>query len=337
MASQSEARTIVKEGITIDGLIASNYGEGIVHHLLECGVTAGNWTAGSHSDDMLSAMRRMEVFRWIVGRLPGRALIIEGTEDIDVAQREGKFGIIMGFQGAEPIGSEFHLLSIFWRLGLRILGLTYNQRNLIGDGCLEPENRGLTHFGIQIVRDCNSLGVVVDLSHSGEKTSLDAIDVSRKPCIFSHSNPAMTQSNPRNVTDRQMKAVAEKGGVIGLAAFADFVADTRGGRLPTIDDLIKQFEYAVDLVGIDHVGIGSDAVLGVSDAPWWDNNTKRRYPELTGGMTAETHQIKGYEDYGGIIRIAEGLLKRGYSRADLGKILGGNFHRVFSAGLSRSR
>jgi len=335
MVDRADVRTIIGRGITVDGLIGGNYGEALVHHLLECGVTLGNWTAGSHSDDMLSAMRRMEEFRWIVGRLPGQSLIVEHGEDIERAKREGEFGIIMGFQGAEPIGREFHVLSIFWRLGLRILGLTYNQRNHVGDGCLEPENRGLTHFGIQVVRDCNALGIVVDLSHSGEKTSLDAIEVSTRPCIFSHSNPAATQSNPRNITDEQMKAVAKKGGVIGLSAFCDFVGDTRGGRVPTLDELVRQISYAVDLVGIDHVGIGSDIELGSSRAAWWNNNTRRRYPEVTGGMTAETHNIKGYDDYNGFTLVAEGLLKRGYAPANCEKILGGNFLRVLSAVLPK--
>jgi len=328
MTDQSEVSVLFEEGIAIDGLIGGNHGESLVRHLLECGMTAGNWTVASHSDDAVSAMRRMEGCRWIAGRLRNEALIVEKADDIERAKRERRYGIIMGFQGAEPIGHEFHLVAVFWRLGLRVLGLTYSQRNQLGDGCLEPENRGLTHLGIQVVRDCNALGIVVDLSHAGEKTSLDAINISTKPCIFSHSNPAATRPNPRNVTDGQMRAVAEKDGLVCLAAFSDFVGDTRGGNRPTIDQLVRQIDYAVDLVGVDHIGIGSDIWLGFGEAPWWDNNTKRRYPETTGGMTGETHSILGYEDYKGVARVAEGLLRRGYRSEDLKKILGGNLHKV---------
>ena len=335
MTAQGDVGTLFKDGIIIDGLVAGGASEDLVRHLLDCDITAGNWTVAGHSDDVASASLRMEGVRWVVGRVPDMALIVENADDVERAKREGRYGIIMGFQGAEPIGHEFHMVAVFWRLGLRILGLTYNDRNLLGDGCLEPENRGLTHYGIQIVRDCNSLGIVVDLTHAGERTSLDAIAISTKPCLFSHSNPLATRANPRNVTDGQMKAVAEKGGVICLSAFSDFVGDTRGGRQPILDDLTRQIEYAVDLVGIEHVGIGSDILIGFGRAAWWENNTKRRYPETTGGMTGETHNILGYENYKGVPRVAEGLLKRGYRPDDVRKILGGNLHRVLTAALPR--
>ena len=335
MSTQGNVGAIFKDGIVIDGLVAGNHGEDLIRHLRDCEMTAGNWTVAGHSDDVASALLRMEGVRWVVGRLPDRALLVENADDVARAKREGRYGILMGFQGAEPIGHEFHLVAVFWRLGLRVLGLTYNERNLLGDGCLEPENRGLTHYGIQIVRDCNSLGVLVDLTHAGERTSLDAIAISTKPCIFSHSNPVATRANPRNVTDGQMKAAAENGGVTCLSAFSDFVGDTKGGRRPTLDELTRQIEYAVDLVGTDHVGIGSDITIGHGGAAWWDNNTRRRYPEITGGMTGETHNILGYDDYKGIHRVAEGLLNRGYAPGDVRKILGGNLQRVLTAVLPR--
>jgi membrane dipeptidase len=333
LASQGDVGSILKRSTVIDGLVAGGHGEGLVQHMLENDISAGNWTVAAHNDDMVSAAVRMESIRWIVARVPDSAFVVEDAGDIDRARREGKYAIIIGFQGAEPIGHEFHMVAVFWRLGLRILGLTYNQRNLLGDGCLEPENRGLTHFGIQVVRDCNALGILVDLTHAGERTSLDAIALSTKPCVFSHSNAIALRPNPRNVTDEQMKAIAEKGGVTCLSAFSDFVGDTKGGRRPTLDDLTRHVEYAVDLVGVDHVGIGSDIHVGHGALAWWDNNTKRRYPEITGGMTAETHNVVGYDDYSGIPQVAERLHKRGYKAGDLEKILGGNLRRVLMASL----
>jgi membrane dipeptidase len=335
MTSKSDTAADSKDWLVVDGLVAGSHGEDLVRHLLDCGITAGNWTVAAHSDDLVSALLRMESVRWIVKRLGGLAQIVQSSDDVDRAKREGRYGIIMGFQGAEPIGHEFHVLAVFWRLGLRILGLTYNDRNLVGDGCLEPENRGLTHYGMQIVRDCNTLGIVVDLTHAGERTSLDAIRLSTRPCVFSHSNPKATRANPRNVTDEQMKAVAEKGGVTCLAAFSDFVGDTAGGRRPSVEDLVRQVEYAVDRVGIDHVGLGSDVIMGFGRAAWWDNNTKRRYPETTGGMTAESHNISGYDDYKGLLTVAHNLRAKGYSSEDVRKILGGNLQRVLAAVLSK--
>ena len=329
MDQTKEIQAILQHNILIDCLMGGNYSEGLIRNLLEWGYSIGNWTAASHTDNMCSSMFRIEEFRWIVGRLPEKAFIAESFKDIEKAKAEGKFGVLIGFQGAEPIGDEYRLLSIFWRLGLRILGLTYNGRNYLGDGCLEPENRGLTRFGIEIVRDCNQNGIVIDLSHAGIKTSLDAIELSSHPCVFSHSNPNTTHPNPRNVTNDQMKAVAQKGGVICLAAWSNFVGDTNNGRHPEIGEYIRQIEYAVDLLGIDHVGIGSDIYIGNAHAPGWDNTTKRRYPELVGGMAAERHNILGYEDYGSIKKVIGELLKRGYKTDDISKIIGGNLLRVF--------
>jgi membrane dipeptidase len=333
LSNQGDLSTILRRTMTIDGLVAGGHSESLVRHMLECGIAAGNWTVAAHNDDMVSAAVRMESIRWIVGRIPESVLVVDRAGDLERARRENKYAILIGFQGAEPIGREFHLLAVFWRLGLRILGLTYNQRNLLGDGCLEPENRGLTHLGIQIVRDCNALGILVDVTHAGQRTSLDAIELSTKPCVFSHSNPKALRPSPRNVTDEQMKAVAAKGGLTCLSGFSDFVGDTRDGVRPTLDDLIRQIEYAVELIGIDHVGIGSDIHIGHGAAAWWDNNTRRRYPEITGGMTAETHNVVGYDDYSAIGQIAKRLLDRGYASGDVDKILGGNLRRVLIATL----
>ena len=326
--SEEQACLLMKNSLVIDGLMVSALNKNLVKHILSTGYTAGNYTCGLSSDDATQAMMKMETVRWLVDYIPDDILIVGNFKDIEKVKEQGKFGVIMGFQGADPIGNKFHMLSIFWRLGLRILGLTYNQRNLLGDGCLEPENRGLSHFGIQIVRDCNNLGIVVDLSHSSIKTTLDAIELSEKPCIFSHSNPASIQKNPRNITDEQMKKIAEKGGVVCLAAFSDFVGNTENGKHPKIEDLVRQIDYTINLIGIDHVGIGTDLLIG-RGGHWWNNNTKRRYPETTGGMSYNRHQIVDFEDFSGYTKIVVQLLDRGYIEEDIKKIIGENLYRVF--------
>jgi membrane dipeptidase len=312
----------------IDALMGGNYGESLIADASQWGVTAGNWTAASHDDDLISALRNVLRFHWVAERNPEKALIIRRAVDVDTCAASGRFGILIGFQGAESIGGRFFALEVFARLGLRVLGILYNERNLLGDGCLEPENRGLTSFGRQIVRDCNRLGLIIDLSHSGERTSLDAIALSSQPCIFSHSNPYATHANPRNVTDQQMLAAAEGGGVVCLSAWSNFVGPTGPDHHPGREDLVAQIQYAVELVGIDHVGVGSDIYRDLSHAVDWENSTKRRYPEQTGAMRAEQHNIKGYADYNAIFALGTDLETAGYSASDVAKVLGNNVHRV---------
>ena len=246
MSVSERVKKIFKSNIVIDGLmLAGLLNVDLIKKLRFYNYTAGSFTVGEHNKDTLRAMVSMEQVRWIVNHVHDEALIVEYTEDIEKAHEEGKFAVIMNFQGAEPLGEEFHLLSIFCRLGLRIIQPILNQRNAWGDGCLEPENRGLTHIGRQFVRDCNRVGIVVDLSHAGERMCLETIDFSAKPCIISHANPMKLHKNPRNITDEEMKLCAERGGVVGLCPFSAFVGDTTDGKNTTRAELIKHIVYTI--------------------------------------------------------------------------------------------
>lgn len=321
-------RDLQREAYVFDGLLTGPPSPSMIHRLLKGGYNAANWTVAGHSDSTESAMHKIATFYWLRDHMPDTVQIVESKEDLDSVADEGKLGILIGFQGAEPIDRHFHFVSVFHKLGLRVLQLTYNERNLLGDGCLEPENRGLTHLGIQIVRELNRLGMLVDLTHSGERTSLDAMEVSEDPVVFSHSSVRAMQDNPRNLTDEQMKAAAATGGVVGMATFADFVADTRQGK-PTLEQFVDHIVYAVDLIGVDHVGIGTD-ILDTSGATgvWWDANTKRRYPEICGAMDEHMHGIEGFDLWDDFPRATEAMLKRGFGDDDVRKVIGGNFQRV---------
>jgi membrane dipeptidase len=209
-----------------------------------------------------------------------------------------------------------------YKLGLRSLQLTYMERNLLGDGCLEPENRGLTNFGMQIVRECNRLGILVDCSHVGHQTTLDAIRESKKPIVISHTAVRAIVDNPRCVTDQQMKAVAEKGGTIGITTFSPFI---RRDQMPTLDDYLDHFDYAIKLIGEDHVTFATD---------WFDGKTKTNwatpwfYPEVTQGKKYGGLGLTGFSKRAELTNVIEGFRKRGYSDQRISKLLGGNFIRV---------
>ena len=156
---------------------------------------------------------------------------IERVDDIFEAKKNGQLGVIFGVQNSSLIEQERERIRILHKLGLRSLQLTYMERNWVGDGCLEPENRGLTNFGMQVVRECNRLGILVDCSHVGVQTTLDAVKYSAKPIVISHTAVRKITENPRCVTDEQMKAVAGKGGTIGITTFSPFI---RTERQPTL-------------------------------------------------------------------------------------------------------
>jgi membrane dipeptidase len=328
MSVDSVSAELQKSAYVFDGLVTGPPSPSIVNRLLSANYDACNWTVAGHSDSTTGAMQKIVTFYWLQEHMPDKVAIVETREDLESSAHDGKLRILLGIQGAEPLDLNFHMLTVFHKLGLRIVQLTYNEANLLGSGCLEPVDHGLTHLGIQYVRDMNRLGMLVDLTHVGERTSLDAIDASADPVVFSHSNPKAVRDNPRNLTDEQMKAAAARGGVVGMATFADFVADTTQGQ-PTMEQYIDNISYAVDLIGIDHVGIGTDIMDTAGPAGiWWNNNTGRRYPEICGAMDEHMHGIQDFALWDEFPNATAAMLKRGFSQEDVRKVVGGNFLRV---------
>ncbi|MDI3270535.1 MAG: dipeptidase [Bacillota bacterium] len=224
------------------------------------------------------------------------------TEDMRRAKREGKVGALLSIEGAEPMGRDLARLRIFHRLGGRAMGLVWNGRNDLADGVGEEgTGGGLTRLGVETVREMERLGMMVDVSHLSEKGFWDVVSIATKPFIASHSNARALCDHPRNLKDEQIKALAERGGVMGLNFYAGFL--TQGGEA-TLDDVLDHAEHILQLVGPDHLGLGSD-FDGISRAP------------------------KGLEDASFFPRFTEGLLARGYGEDVVKKVLGGNFLRVF--------
>jgi membrane dipeptidase len=320
---------VYQDNAVIDGLVVAPPSGRFVQELVSAGITACNWTVASHRDDTLTAMNKVTQFYWLLEQFSQHTLLVEDSTDIDRAKKEGKLGIILGFQGASPLGHNVQLIRIFRRLGVRIIQLTYNEGNAYAAGCTEPSDSGLTSLGIQAVQEMNRLGVVLDLSHVGQRSSLEAIEVSDDPVIFSHSNSFALQPNPRNISDEQMRACAAKMGVIGLSTFSAFVGDTMEGRRSTLDEYFRQMDYVIDLVGPEHVAVGTDILLDPTDGVWWRAVTGRLYPEVSQGMTYETHNIAGFMHQIDFPAVAQAMLDHGYDEETVRKIIGGNWQRVF--------
>ena len=328
------ARDILKEAIVIDGM-----GGSIVHptpwvaegtyeeQLLGYGWTGMNSTLVSEPtytptyEETLKAVNENLIYF----EMSPKTRHVEKSADIIEAKKNGQFAVILGVQSPSFIDQDRSRVRILHKLGLRILQMTYMERNYLGDGCLEPENRGLTHFGIQIVRECNRLGIVLDCSHVGINTTLDTARHSAQPILISHTAARSLVDNPRSSTDEQMQAVAQRGGVIGITPLSALM---RVDRPPTIDDYIDHFDYTIKLVGPDHVGFGTDMFDGKTKANW---GTAIYYPEASGKATYGNRRVAGFSRKSDLGNLVEAFLRRGYDRELIKKILGGNFLRVFKA------
>ncbi len=297
------------------------------------GVAAMNTTLGlggiaTGPDDLRALLTSIYGYLCLFELEAERVLHVLVAEDVERAKREGKLGIIFGVQGlASKIEDDLTLLRILHRLGLRIAQLTHNERNALGCGCLETPDTGLTQLGRACVAELNAVGILVDLAHAGPRTAREAIERSARPCVISHANAHGLRDNPRNVPDDVLRALASNGGVLGVTAYAPF-CETRPGVRPTLDDLVSHVRYVADLVGIEHVGIGSDHFE--TESPIRFARFARAYPAATGVYTSpETVYVEGFERIDRFPRLTEALVRRHFSDAEILAVLGGNFLRVF--------
>ena len=250
---------------------------------------------------------------------------VDTPERLDGIKASGKVGLILGIQNSEHFRKADDV-DYFYGLGQRVSQLTYNARTLIGNGSTERRDEGLSDFGLSIVERMNKLGMAVDVSHCGDKTTLDAFEVSKKPVLITHSNcRALNPNHPRCKTDEAIKAMAAKGGVMGITEVRMFVSP----KEPTgVDAMLDHFDYVAKLVGVEHVGVGSDI-----DLLGYDAMPAEEYKQLKAGYKStygfrDKIDLDGYNFAKRPFDLAEGLIRRKYSDANIEAILGGNFRRV---------
>ena len=262
-----------------------------------------------------------------------RLVQIKRAADFAAAKAAGKFGVFFHFQGTEPIEDDLNLIDAYKALGVGMIQLAYNVKNRVGDGCEERTDAGLSTFGLKVIERLNAARIVVDCSHTGYRTTMDAIEASARPVVFSHANPKAVRDSPRNITDEQIEAAAASGGLIGIVAFPSFVS---ASPRPTLDEFIDHIDYVVDLVGDDHVGLGLDYYKGQSPVVD-DEEAARLYAGriAAGDWRPETYSPPPHHFPDGIAtprelrNLTRRLLERGYGEQTTQKILGGNWVRVF--------
>ena len=318
------SQQIHHESIIIDGLNASWFLEPqVLHNLHRGGITAVNATIAAWHNPTETLAMLGDVYA-LFAQHTDLIIPVHTTADIATAHRTQRTGMILGFQDTSPIGDNARLLAVYHQLGVRIIQLTYNHPNLVGTGCMAPEDTGLTAFGQTVVAEMNRLGILVDLSHCGQRTTLDAVAASAQPVAITHANPKALCDVPRNKTDEAFKAVAARGGVVGAVVFPLMLT----GRFDaTLDDYIRTIDYLVNLVGIDHVGLGPD---------FMEHMPREVAMQVLKGLPPEMMEAflnapptVGFASIAECAQVTQALVVRGYTRAQVQQILGGNWLRLY--------
>lgn len=326
---------LYKQALVIDTLCAPFVGdafppsESALAQVRGSGITAINCTISARTyEETVTNLAR--VHSWIE-LYPDLFLLVRLHSDIERAKRENKTGILPGFQETTFLEDDPSRIEVFRDLGVRIMQLTYNLRSTFGDGCLEPGNAGLSKAGYDAVHKMNSIGVAVDMSHSGYRTTSDAINISRKPVLITHSGCAAVYAHPRNKPDDILKALADRGGYVGIYLMPYLVGSP---TVPTREHVIAHLLHAINVCGADHVGIGSD---GSIEAVHLTDDQKKAFDEDIArrkvlGIGAPGEDRYPYvPDLNGpqhLEIIASELQKRGQPSSTIEKVLGANFHRV---------
>lgn len=301
------------------------------------GLTAVGLTIPMPGDSFADALPRVCDFLDIIASEPTFCLA-DSPQAIRDAKANGQIAHILLAQDSLQVGRNLKNLLLWKQLGLRVMQLTYNEQNLAGSGCLELNDGGLTQYGRILIREMEQVGITLDLTHVGEKSFMEAVAVATQPLLATHSNPKSVVDNPRNISDEQMKAIADSNGVVCVTTWAPLIWDGTPG-MPTLDDYLRCLEYAIDLIGIDHVGISTDSMGTMGAYPRHDPDPDAlpygsvtddfdRLAQPPDDNNRQPADFNGIEDYPGL---TAKMAARGYSTEAIHKLLGGNLMRVFEA------
>jgi membrane dipeptidase len=312
------------DDLTIDArTLADAHASGLTAVNITLGYTMGDQPPFEHT------LHEIKVWDSIVAGNPADLIKVQTVADIYDAKNSGRIGIIYGFQNAVAIGDDLARIETFGRLGVRVIQLTYNQANHLGDGSMAPENRGLTPFGRQVVEGLNSSHIMVDLSHSGEQTCLEAARISAEPVSINHTGCRALADLPRNKTDEELRLVASRGGFVGIY-FMPFLNISGHAHAA---DVVEHIDHAVNVCGADHVGIGTDGpVTSIDDLDAYRSRLAEHVAlRKAAGVGAAGERsdtlpfvidLRGVDQFYDLIRLLEA---RGYGQDLIEKILGKNF------------
>ncbi len=326
-----------RDTLIVDALTTSVLDREYAAVLRAAGVDATNYTVADTSlsqgqlvqDNFDMACRKIAMWLRLLKDLEDVAGLATSVVDMDSLRAQDRFAVFFGFQNGSPIEDNLDFLDVFHSLGVRFIQLTYNARNFIGSGSGEREDEGLSDFGIAAVQRMNELGIVVDVSQCGYRTTMDAITHSSKPVAVTHANMRSLAATPRNKSDDQLEALKRNGGIVGVKhMIGDMV--TKPAAETTVADLVDHLEHAIGIVGLEHVCLGTDfsgttSAMGTSDAEIMA--IRRRWPNAYLGSRSRP---RGFQSIRELPNLTAELVRRGYSDADISLIYGGNLKRFMA-------
>ena len=310
--------------IVIDGLIISKWNRAVFEDMKKGGLSAANCTV-SVWEGFQDTVNNIAEMKKLIRDNGDLLTLVRSAADIKQAKQDGKTGIIMGFQNAHAFEDNLGYVEAFADMGVRVVQLCYNTQNLIGTGCYERDG-GLSDYGREVVGEMNRVGIMVDLSHVGAKTSEEAILTSKKPVCYSHCLPSGLKAHPRNKSDEQLKFIADHNGFIGVTMFPPFL---KRGIDSTVDDYVEAISYVINIVGEDCVGVGTDFTQGYDREFFdWITHDKGRHRRLTDFGTVQNPE--GIRTIGEMPNLTAAMEKAGWGAARIEKVIGGNWLRVFA-------
>ena len=314
----------------IDNLQYCNWSRKVFEINHEAGLDAVHVTIVYHEDfDELKNERK----KWQTLFKENSDLIFLGQsfKDIEKANKENKTAIFFGFQNCSPIEDDINLVEKVHSLGCRFMQLTYNNQSLLATGCYEKNDSGVTNFGREVIREMNRVGIVVDMSHSAEKSTLDAIEFSEKPIAITHANPSFWHAAKRNKSSELLKTLSESGGILGLSLYPHHLKENTNCSLESFCEMVAK---TAEIMDINNIGIGSDLCLNQPDeiVEWMRNGTwskGKNYGEGSKNKPGFPKQPNWFEDARGFKNLEIGLKKVGFSEIETNGILGNNWYNFY--------
>jgi microsomal dipeptidase-like Zn-dependent dipeptidase len=320
------------QSLFIDALQYNNWSEEVFQQINLGGLSAIHVTICYHEDfqemvqNVIDWNRRFEDFSNLI--FLGRT-----AADVVKAQKEGRTAIFFGFQNCSPIEDNIGLVEVCHQLGARFMQLTYNNQSLLGTGCYEENDPGITRMGIQVIKEMNRVGLVVDMSHSAERSTLEAIEISERPIAITHANPTFWHPALRNKSNEVLKALGESGSMLGFSVYPHHLKD---GSKCTLESFCNMIADTADIMGVKHIGIGTDLCQNQPDSvvEWMRNGTwtnDRDYGEGSANFAGFPEQPDWFKDNRDFVNIATGLMSVGFSNNDIDLVMGKNWLNFFES------
>ena len=314
----------------IDNLQYCNWSREVFEINREAGLDAVHVTVVYH-EDYKEFQKKVEEWNNLFKNNKDLIFLGKDFKDIEKAKNENKTAIFFGFQNCSPLEDDIELVEKVYESGCRFMQLTYNNQSLLATGCYEKNDSGVTNFGKEVIKEMNRVGIVVDMSHSAEKSTYDAIELSQKPIAITHANPNFWYKAIRNKSDELLKTLSDSGGMLGLSLYAHHLKDKSDC---TIESFCEMAARTAEIMGVKNIGIGSDLCLNQPDSvvEWMRNGTwakTKNYGEGTKEKSGFPKQPEWFTDARGFKNIENGLIKIGFSTEEVNGILGNNWFNFY--------